>query len=347
MSDDIEFDRKDLEVFKIPDLKTRLDTLQHYFFPRLEKLLVNTVELIQQIYDVNPYERMSFQYTPSHRKEAKSYKYFECVCVGLGGRRNYGKKLKIKKPNGEFYSIHRASLNFRIEPNGRIYTILHLCGGLDAAVNQRFFENFRYFIDRNWLLLNRVFELHCITHGFRFDMLSFKQSFSPKYLHLQSDSYINLYSPHFYFPTDLNYGLQELQLAFICLYPLLDASLDIEVGRRPKLSKMLKQYLSWYFNDSSPYLAQSEKVSTELISFDLPELDSYTFVRPGLWWSVLARDKWTCMSCGRSAKDGITLHVDHILPRSLGGSNDMENLQTLCWKCNIGKSNKDSTNLRI
>jgi len=66
----------------------------------------------------------------------------------------------------------------------------------------------------------------------------------------------------------------------------------------------------------------------------------------GKWWAVLARDKWKCLSCGRSSKeDGVLLEVDHIIPRSKGGSDDMSNLQTLCKKCNIGKSNRDSTRL--
>ena len=55
---------------------------------------------------------------------------------------------------------------------------------------------------------------------------------------------------------------------------------------------------------------------------------------------------WRCVSCGRCAADGIILHVDHIIPRSKGGNNHIDNYQTLCDKCNIGKSNKDDTDLR-
>jgi 5-methylcytosine-specific restriction endonuclease McrA len=78
----------------------------------------------------------------------------------------------------------------------------------------------------------------------------------------------------------------------------------------------------------------------------MPELDSYSFVRACKLWAVLARDKWKCLSCGRSSKeDGVLLEVDHIIPRSKGGSDHMSNLQTLCKKCNIGESNRDSTRL--
>lgn len=57
---------------------------------------------------------------------------------------------------------------------------------------------------------------------------------------------------------------------------------------------------------------------------------------------VLARDNFSCCACGASpAKDGgiTVLHVDHIIPWSLGGKTTMDNLQTLCDKCNLGKSN--------
>ncbi len=55
---------------------------------------------------------------------------------------------------------------------------------------------------------------------------------------------------------------------------------------------------------------------------------------------VMRRDNFKCKLCGASpATDPtIILHVDHILPYSKGGQTIMENLQTSCSKCNLGKS---------
>jgi len=52
--------------------------------------------------------------------------------------------------------------------------------------------------------------------------------------------------------------------------------------------------------------------------------------------SVLNRDKYKCVFCGKSAKQ-VELEVDHIIPFAKGGSNDLSNLQTLCFDCNRGK----------
>lgn len=56
---------------------------------------------------------------------------------------------------------------------------------------------------------------------------------------------------------------------------------------------------------------------------------------------VLQRDNFKCCACGASpAKDpSVELHVDHIVPWSKGGETEISNLQTLCSKCNLGKSN--------
>jgi 5-methylcytosine-specific restriction endonuclease McrA len=55
---------------------------------------------------------------------------------------------------------------------------------------------------------------------------------------------------------------------------------------------------------------------------------------------VLKRDSFKCCYCGRTAADGARLEVDHIIPVSKGGKTEMNNLQTLCDRCNSGKSNK-------
>lgn len=59
-----------------------------------------------------------------------------------------------------------------------------------------------------------------------------------------------------------------------------------------------------------------------------------------LRFKVMKRDNFKCCACGASpAKDpSIELHVDHIVPWSKGGETEIDNLQTLCSKCNLGKS---------
>lgn len=59
-----------------------------------------------------------------------------------------------------------------------------------------------------------------------------------------------------------------------------------------------------------------------------------------LRFRVMQRDNFKCRICGASpAKDPtIELHIDHIIPWSKGGETLIDNLQTLCSKCNLGKS---------
>ena len=64
-------------------------------------------------------------------------------------------------------------------------------------------------------------------------------------------------------------------------------------------------------------------------------------IKDKLRYQVLKRDNFKCCACGASpAKDpSVELHIDHILPYSKGGETILENLQTLCSRCNLGKSN--------
>lgn len=60
-----------------------------------------------------------------------------------------------------------------------------------------------------------------------------------------------------------------------------------------------------------------------------------------LRYDVLRRDNFKCVICGRTSQDGAFLHVDHILPIARGGETKLDNLQTLCENCNLGKGIKD------
>ena len=62
-------------------------------------------------------------------------------------------------------------------------------------------------------------------------------------------------------------------------------------------------------------------------------------------YEVLKRAKGRCEACGCSL-DERPLDVDHIVPRSLGGENDISNYQALCWLCNTNKGNRDKTDFR-
>ena len=56
-------------------------------------------------------------------------------------------------------------------------------------------------------------------------------------------------------------------------------------------------------------------------------------------FEVFKRDKFTCQYCGESAPS-VTLEVDHIVPVSKGGTDEIMNLITSCRDCNRGKAGK-------
>lgn len=56
-------------------------------------------------------------------------------------------------------------------------------------------------------------------------------------------------------------------------------------------------------------------------------------------FEVLKRDGFRCAYCG-TVSEAASLHVDHIVPKSKGGGDELTNLITACDKCNLGKSDK-------
>lgn len=63
-------------------------------------------------------------------------------------------------------------------------------------------------------------------------------------------------------------------------------------------------------------------------------------------FEIFKRDGFCCAYCGSKPPE-VILHVDHIVPVSKGGTNDILNLITSCLGCNIGKSNIDLTSAPV
>lgn len=79
---------------------------------------------------------------------------------------------------------------------------------------------------------------------------------------------------------------------------------------------------------------------------------------------LLFKRNTTCVSCGRKgsyfsldlpinhrrphlnlySEDGVLMTKDHIIPKSLGGPDKLDNLQTMCVECNSKKGANYTTN---
>ena len=59
-------------------------------------------------------------------------------------------------------------------------------------------------------------------------------------------------------------------------------------------------------------------------------------------FEIFRDDNYTCRYCGRSAP-AVVLEVEHVIPRSKGGTDRRDNLVTACFDCNRGKYNRPAT----
>ncbi len=59
--------------------------------------------------------------------------------------------------------------------------------------------------------------------------------------------------------------------------------------------------------------------------------------------AILKRDGYRCVVCGRGREDGIEIHADHKIPLDRGGTNTVDNGQTLCSEHNFLKKNYSQT----
>ncbi len=127
----------------------------------------------------------------------------------------------------------------------------------------------------------------------------------------------------------------------------------VALGRQPRKREMVKPR-SRYTHDpySQKYGGWLDAVRAFLKDCDRYEKTESTKAESAvargprdpslrLRFLVLRRDSFRCRHCGASPaiSAGVELEVDHIVAWSQGGATAFANLQTLCSRCNEGKSN--------
>lgn len=88
----------------------------------------------------------------------------------------------------------------------------------------------------------------------------------------------------------------------------------------------------WFFNE---YENEDEEIEVSITIKVRPQVTARTRFK------IMKRDGYRCCLCGRDANDGVKLEIDHRTAVANGGSNDDDNLWTLCFECNRGKRTEE------
>ena len=82
---------------------------------------------------------------------------------------------------------------------------------------------------------------------------------------------------------------------------------------------------------------------------ELKEINRRRKISDTTRYAVLERAGFKCQCCGSKPlkNNDVVLHIDHVIPHSLGGSDSIDNLQVLCDKCNLSKQNRFIINHNI
>ncbi len=100
----------------------------------------------------------------------------------------------------------------------------------------------------------------------------------------------------------------------------------------------------WYYllEDINSLQFDSDLMPPETTTEDILSIqpNATSTISPKLRFEILERDGFRCQLCGTTAQHRSRLEIDHKIPKKLGGSDEPENLWTLCFSCNRGKGAK-------
>ena len=132
----------------------------------------------------------------------------------------------------------------------------------------------------------------------------------------------------------MNYDIQRISMikTVVCEHSPTYENIQSERNSMfDSLSLIQKHHKRWLVDGGVLDLSTPQKILDHLILF--------VTIHPKykLQYDIIKRDCYHCMMCGQTNKPQ-EFHIDHILPKSKFPSSHPWNLQLLCKKCNLEKS---------
>lgn len=346
---DVVFDNDDKNLFLIDDLQLKADAIRYSILPKLEIINNEIIARIIEVYGIDFYEHYSVSKSPAfrlaktQRKEATKTDY-QNAAVSITGQRKDDKWFGLDRGEHKVPKIQPTSLGVELITEGisSVFFFNHP-KNFTKETYKKFFDLFVGELNIVLSLANKA----NLKYAFKFrDCISVEEDLILNY---DNDNYDVIFvSMPIEYPIDYK-KINELIYSNVVFFPILNACISIALGQEYNLKKDLQILEEKIIEFESKYFDKHDNqyhISEETLNDAKERAETKTKVQAGIRWQVFKRDNWKCIACGRSAEDNVILHIDHIIPRSKGGKDEFDNYQTLCETCNIGKSNKDDTDLR-
>lgn len=348
--EEITFDTDDKNLFLIDDLQLKADAIRYSILPKLEIINNELISRISNMYDFDFFQNCTIGKSPQFRTSKNQRTKpvtldYEHSSIWVYGKRTKNKWKGLQRNDNKEAQITPTLLEIILTTEG-ISSIFYF--GYIKNFTKETYKKFYDFLDKEILnILSLINRSNCKYQREYFEIFDIRESLKKNFVDNNYDILIS--SKPYDYP--INYEkINEIILSNLMLFPLLNAFINISLGVDPniksdieKAEKKFRSYYEKYFKDVQEKFNSLNENDLQAVRI---KADTKIKIQAGIRWQVFKRDNWKCVACGRSAEENIILHIDHILPRSKGGKDEMNNYQTLCETCNIGKSNKDETNLR-
>lgn len=347
----VTFDKSYRNLFQVDNPRLRADALQHSAVPRLRHVLYRGIALVKEIYDVEPLADSRDSWWPRFRKQRTSELQFlyEAAYAGLGGKQGKDKWHGFQRKDGKEVQLLPFRYGLLLDGEGlRIFFENHWLKGLTDASHRKLFD---FHISNESLIHALGAYADIYEHVYWEDGIEPISALKTRYLWMANHGN---HDNHF-LSNAIEYPISSEKVdagvaRFAMFYPVYDSYIRIAMRLPVRFSKLVGKLNQWFKRQDE--LNEVEKpisrpaIASTLATHAKRLAEQKINVMPALRWQVFSRDGWKCVSCGRTSHDNIILHMDHILPRSKGGKDSLENLQTLCDRCNLGKGNRDQFDLR-